>query len=153
MDRRVQLYNAFTGINPREKIALTNFLAQNSKEQDIASIREALDYALKNKPSFGGFIYSYWENHQLLAAVVVNKTGMEGFNPNYLLVYACVHPTLQENESILQDLISRTISFTQGDLSLHLRPDCPTLKLFKALGFQEKYVELRISNSRPAASA
>lgn len=145
MPYRVQLYDAFSGIMPPERNAVIRFVDQYSESVNGEQISEALDYALKNKPSFGGFIFTCWNDDEVISCVVINKTGMEAYNPSYVLVYAVLHPEYMEEESVLQDLVRRSILHAKGEIALHLPSGSPGIDLFKKMGFQEQYVELRLS--------
>lgn len=151
MSRRVSLYDAFSGMSSGEKMALVNFLRNNSEDQDASTILDAVDYALKNKPSFGGYIFTCWENSRLIAAVLVNKTGMSGPTPSCQMMYASLDHQYQEEPEILQRLVKKAIRQAKGEIGLRLRPDHPALSIFRSLGFQEEYVDLRFG--KPAASA
>jgi len=153
MSYRVQLYDAFSGIMPPERNAIIRLIKQYSESANGEQISEALDYALKNKPSFGGFIFTAWNNDDLISCVVVNKTGMEAYNPSYVLVYAVLHPDYHQEESILEGLVRRSIQHAKGEFALHLPPDSPGIDLFKKMGFQERYVELRLSQVNPTGRA
>lgn len=147
MSRCVHLYNAFTGMNTGEKMALVNFLYKHNPCQDQSAILDSVDYALKNKPSFGGFIFTCWENSILIAAVLVNKTGMSGSQPDHQMVYANLCPKYKEETLILEELIQKAMRHAKGEIGLHLKPDHPALPIFRSLGFQEQYVELRFCKS------
>ena len=153
MSLRVHLYDAFSGINSGDKSALIKFLHKNSEERNVSTIRDAIDYALKNKPSFGGFIFSAWDAGRPIAVVLVNETGMSGFAPSYQLVYAHLDETYPDASSVLKNLIQRTMRHVKGEIGLHLKPDSPALPIFRSLGFQEQYLELRFNKQRTAASA
>ena len=153
MSFRVQCYDAFSGLGPGERIALVNFIHRSSEEEDRGVIREAIDYALKNKPSFGGFIFVCWQERRPIACVLVNKTGMSGFLPSHLLVYASLDKEFHGQPEILDDLVRKTTRRCKGEVALHLKPDSPSLPLFQALGFQEHYVELRFNNQVSLSSA
>ena len=152
MSLRVQLYDAFSGINFGEKSEVVKFLLKNSEECDDSTIRDAIDYALKNKPSFGGFIFTAWNASRPIAAVLVNKTGMSGFTPSYQMVYACLDDTSKEANKALRDLVQRSIKSAKGDIGLHLKPDNPALPIFRSMGFQEQYLELRFEQNIAAVS-
>lgn len=145
MNRRVQLYDAFTGMTPPDRAAMVQFIRQFGDADNGEEISEALDYALKNKPSFGGYIFACWDHYDLVSCVVVNQTGMGEYNPGYVLVYAVTDPTSPKGESILQDLVQRAVQHAKGEIALHLRPNNPGIALFKRIGFREQYVELRMN--------
>ena len=152
MNRRVQLYDSFTGLTPPERAAVVHLLCQNSDSTNGEEIAEALDYALKNRPSFGGYIFTLWENDQVISCVVVNQTGMGPYNPGYVLVYAVLHPDYLQEEDLLQDLVQRAVRHAKGEIAMHLRPNNPGIDLFKRMGFTEKYVELRLNPKVRAAA-
>lgn len=147
MSYRVQLYDAFSGIMPPERNAIIRLIQEHSESVQGEQISEALDYALKNKPSFGGFIFTTWNNDQLISCVVVNKTGMGAYNPSYVLVYAVLHPAYREEETVLQELVNRSIMHAKGEMALHLPAGSPGIDLFKKMGFQEQYIELRLKQT------
>lgn len=151
MSRRVSLYDAFSGMSSGEKMALVNFLRNNSEAQDASTILDAVDYALKNKPSFGGYIFTCWENNRLIAAVLVNKTGMSGPTPSCQMMYACLDKQYEDEPEILQRLVKKAIRQAKGEIGLRLRPNHPALSIFRSLGFQEEYVDLRFG--KPTVSA
>jgi hypothetical protein len=154
MSRRVNLYDAFSGMNSAEKMALVSFLRKNSEDQDTSTIMDSVDYALKNKPSFGGFIFTCWENSRLIAAILVNKTGMSGLTPSCQMVYACLDSQYSQEPEILQQLVKKAIRQAKGEIGLHLRPDNPVIPIFRSLGFQEEYVDLRFGKKvAPAAGS
>lgn len=151
MSRYVNLYDAFTGITSGEKMALVNFLHKQNPNQDPSTILDTVDYALKNKPSFGGFILTCWENSRIIAAVLLNNTGMSGNQPGHQIAYAHLCPSHQEESAILEELICRATRHARGEIGLHLKPDHPALPIFRSLGFQEQYLELRFSSPQAAS--
>jgi len=154
MSQQYKIYDAFTGISTLEKSVLTKFICQHSEDCEQDSIAEALDYAVKNKPSFGGFVYTLWTSEQLTAAVVVNKTGMSGFKPSFLIVFAVLDTQRWPKDAhLLKDLLQQVVDYANGEIALQLRPNNPTFSLFKQIGFEEHYVELRHSSPGNAASA
>lgn len=153
MSRRVSLYDAFSGMSSGEKMALVNFLRTNNEDQDASSILDAVDYALKNKPSFGGYIFTCWENSRLIAAVLVNKTGMSGPTPSCQMIYACLDSQFSNEPEILQRLVKKAVQQAKGEIGLRLRPDNPALSIFRSLGFQEEYVDLRFGKPTVQAAS
>ena len=147
MNRRITLYDAFTGMNAGEKGALVHFLRKQNPDQTPAAILDAVDYALKNKPSFGGFIFTCWENANIIAAVLVNNTGMSGNEPRHQIAYADFCPKHSQSKFALKELSQKAIRHARGEIGLHLKPGHPALPIFRAIGFQEQYVELRFSQA------
>jgi hypothetical protein len=153
MSFETTLYDAFTGMNPAEKSAVINFLCTYTAHASKPGVREAVEYAIKNKPSFGGFVLTAHTGRQLIAAVVVNRTGMEGYNPNNLFVYVTFHEDYCQDEPTMLQVLKKAIDLTDGDIALHVEPSNPILKLYKKMGFEAPYLELRFNKQQPAAVA
>lgn len=148
----INLYNAFTSISPVEKKAVVKFLCQYTSNANQEHIKEAVEYAVKQKPSFGGFIITAVEDQKIIATIVANKTGMEGYNANNIFVYFTLHETHRDNDALVQKLMSRAMQYADGDVAMHVEPDNPALKLYKKLGFVAQYLELRLSKSKVAVA-
>ena len=151
MERSIQMYNAFSGVNPLENVALLNFFRTYTPDTEYRAIQEALDYALKNKPSFGGFVLTYTINNRIVAGVVVNKTGMQGFKSENLLVLAAIHTDFKNESTLLEELINKAVDYADGDIAIYAKPNHPALLMAKRLGFKEQYVELRFQKAAMAA--
>jgi hypothetical protein len=151
MERSIQMYNAFSGVNPLENVALLNFFRSYTPDTEYRAIQEALDYALKNKPSFGGFVLTYTINNRIVGGVVVNRTGMEGFKSENLLVLAALHHDFKNESIILEDLINKAVNYADGDIAIYAKPNHPALLMAKRLGFKEHFVELRFQKAAAVA--
>lgn len=113
------VYDAFTGIGVSKKKALIGFLRQYSDAswmQPLA-IQKAVDYAVKETPSFGGFIVTAEKDQQILAALIINKTGMQGYMAEHLVVLHAVAST-HKNSSIINELMRKAYSLTRGDITM-----------------------------------
>ncbi len=144
---RHKLYNAYTQINASEKSAIVEFLHKNLRGRVVSKneIEEALNYAVKERPSFGGFILTAIEDSKILGIILVNCTGMEGFSPKNRLVYFALDKR-SRRASVAKKLLKEAIQFTKGDLALHVEPGNTSIKLFEQLGFQTQYLEMRFAN-------
>lgn len=153
MSFETTLYDAFTGMNAAEKSAVINFLFEKTENVTKSNIREAVEYALKNKPSFGGFVLTAHVSRQLIGAIVVNRTGMEGYNPNNLFVYVTFHEDYRNDETTMLQILKKAIDLTDGDIALHVEPRNPVLRLYKKIGFEAQYLELRFPKKQPVPLA
>jgi GNAT superfamily N-acetyltransferase len=144
---RHKLYNAFTQINAAEKSAIVEFLHKNLNGRPVSKneIEEAVNYAVKERPSFGGFVLTANEADRILGTILVNCTGMEGFNPKNRLVYLAIDKKRRRN-GVARKLLKEAIQFTKGDLALQVEPGNTSIKLFEQLGFQTQYLEMRFAN-------
>ncbi len=150
MSRQTTTFNAFTGMSQLEKKAIVDFLCTQNKNS-CEAVQEALDYALKRKPSFGGFVVVTMQRQRIIAAIVVNRTGMEGYNPENICVYVAIDKHCEQPEAVLHELMSKAIHHAQGNLAMHVEPDNPALQLYQEMGFRAKYLELRLDKERAIA--
>lgn len=137
------LFDAFTGISPFEKFGIIQFLEKNTGAAK-ANIQHAVDYAIKDCPSFGGFVLSVSENDTPVAVAVVNKTGMGGYQSKNLLAYFAVAPTWQHPD-ILKSFFLRLLEVANGDLSFNLSFDDPIVPILEEMGFAIHAVEMRFT--------
>jgi ribosomal protein S18 acetylase RimI-like enzyme len=109
-------------------------------------IEKAVDYAIKEIPSFGGFILTSYQNSSLSGVVVVNQTGMKGYIPENILVYIATHKDLR-GKGIGKMLMKKSIEIADGNLALHVEPENPARFLYEKIGFTSKYLEMRYKKS------
>ncbi len=141
---KTKIFNAENKPNLKEKEILINFLFTNLQEYGDPNpyIEKAIDYALKETPSFGGFILvSYLEN-EISGVVVINQTGMKGYIPENILVYIATHKN-HRGKGIGKALMQETIDLTKGSIALHVEPENPARFLYEKVGFSSKYIEMR----------
>lgn len=110
-------------------------------------IQKAIDYALGKNGKRGGFVLVVKENQQLVSAVVINKTGMDGYIPENILVYIATAQN-QRGKGIGKKVMQEVITRTRGDIALHVDADNPARKLYERFGFTNKYLEMRLEKSR-----
>ncbi|MEQ8336805.1 MAG: GNAT family N-acetyltransferase [Cyclobacteriaceae bacterium] len=113
------------------------------KKEDIM---KAINYALNKGITPGGFVVVGSEGNQIAGVVVVNKTGMEGYIPENILVYIATHRD-QRGKGLGKKLMQRAIDEAEGAIALHVEPDNPAKILYEKLGFTNKYLEMRLIKS------
>ena len=91
----------------------------------------------------GGFVLLAVEDDSIQGAVVVNETGMGGYIPENILVYIAVDRSLR-GRGVGKQLMQGAIARAKGAIALHVEPDNPARKLYEALGFTNKYLEMRL---------
>lgn len=149
MEFTTVLYNAFSGISLREASAVIRFLRDHVNDSNEQHIRDAIDYALKLKPSFGGFVLVAKVENEIVACVVANRTGMEGYSPDHIFVFAAVHADLQEKEDTMQTVLQKALSYTGGHVAMHVTPNHPEMQILQDAGFRAEYLELRLQKVQP----
>ena len=86
---KTKIFNEQNKPSESEKSEVVDFLFDNLQEYGDPKhqIERAIDYSIKEFTSFGGFTMVLIEEEEIRAAVVVNKTGMDGYIPENILVY------------------------------------------------------------------
>ncbi len=109
-------------------------------------IEKAVNYAVKDSESFGGFVLQAFDNNRTSCVVVVNQTGMKGYIPENILVYIATHKDLR-GKGIGKQLMLKAIDTAKGNIALHVEPENPARFLYEKLGFTNKYLEMRLVKS------
>ncbi len=116
---------------------------RDSKE----AIGKCLDYTFSTHEGKGGFILTGQYEGSLVGVVVMNRTGMEGYIPENILVYIAVDASFR-GKGIGAKLINEAISCSKGDVKLHVEYDNPAKRLYERLGFNTKYAEMRYGKNK-----
>lgn len=142
---KISTYTSFNKPAYLEREKISNFLYTHLDQygDPKEDINKCIDYAMKERPSHGGFIVTATEDDQIIGAVIVNHTGMEGYIPENILVYIAVDSE-QRGKGVGKKLMERTIEQADGAIALHVEADNPAKYLYEKLGFTNKYLEMRL---------
>ena len=91
------------------------------------------------------------EDGKIIGAVVMNKTGMEGYIPENILVYIAVHEEAR-GKGVGKKLMKAATERAEGAVALHVEPENPAVHLYKKMGFTNKYLEMRLAAGAKVAS-
>lgn len=147
--RSVLTYNKDNKLSADEKERVIDFLHDSlgafgdPKDQ----IRKAIEYAQEEVKSFGGFVRVVYEGSQILGALVMNATGMDGYIPANILVYVAISQSAR-GKGVGGELVRSSIADTSGGVALHVEPNNPAINLYRRLGFSNKYLEMRYTNQQ-----
>lgn len=125
--------------------ALERFLHEEMVPWEDArpDIARALVYAFSDRPGEGGFVTLLTADEKLLGAVVILDTGMSGYVPAHLLLFAAVRED-QRGKGLGSRLIREALGRCSGDVKLHVEYDNPAKRLYERLGFESAYAEMRL---------
>lgn len=142
---KYKVYNPAIDLTIQHKDALIGFLFTHleqygDKKEDIG---KAISYAMKEIPSFGGFVLEGIEDEKTIGVVVVNCTGMSGYIPENILVYIAVDNS-QRGKGYGKKLMQNAIEIAKGDIALHVEKDNPARFLYEKVGFTNPYLEMRL---------
>lgn len=108
-------------------------------------IQKCLTYAFSEEKSEGGFALAAFEDEKLVGALIMNRTGMADYIPDWILVYVAVDAS-QRGKGIGGKIIKEAFGYCDGNVKLHVEYDNPAKRLYERLGFTNKYAEMRYEN-------
>jgi ribosomal protein S18 acetylase RimI-like enzyme len=140
------------GVSSIEIENLTHFLYHNLDEygDTKSAIRKAIEYAAKERSGLGGYLFTIENKKEIVGAVVVNKTGMDEYIPENILVYIAVHKE-HRGEGLGKKLMEYTIENCKGDIALHVEADNPAKHLYAKYGFENPYLEMRLKRKEKSS--
>ena len=107
-----------------------------------SAINKAIDYAFSTQRGKGGFVILAYLDDKLCGVLVVNKTGMEEYIPENILVYVATDKS-KRNMEIGSIMLKKALEISEGDMALHVEYDNPAKHLYERFGFTTKYAEMR----------
>ena len=124
---------------------IVNFLCTHLDEfgDSQKDIRKAIEYVFSGESGKGGFVLVAFKQNNIISCVVMNKTGMMGYIPEYILVYIATHRDYR-GKGIGKLMLKESINEADGSIALHVEPNNPALHLYKKVGFINKYLEMRL---------
>ena len=146
---QTKVFNSDNKPTLEEKKSIIDFLFENLQEYSDpkSDIEKAINYALKETPSFGGFVLVSYLNNVIVGAVVINQTGMKDYIPENILVYIAIHQE-HRGKGLGKQLVQEAIDNANGNIALHVEPHNPAKKLYEKLGFDSKYLEMRFNKKK-----
>jgi len=141
---KTKIYNYHNKPADAEKQTIIDFLYEHLDQFGDAKedIEKAVQYALRQFNSFGGFVLEALEKDETVSVVVVNQTGMKGYIPENILVYIATRKDMR-GKGIGKKMMLKAIEIADGNLALHVEPDNPARFLYEKIGFTNKYLEMR----------
>jgi [ribosomal protein S18]-alanine N-acetyltransferase len=133
-------------VSEKEKKEVADFLYEHLDQfgDEHQAIMKCIDFALDDQKKFGGFVVYTREDQQISGAVIVNKTGMQGYIPENILVYIAVDKQFR-GKGLGKSLMKKTFELAEGSIKLHVEPENPARYLYEKLGFTSKYLEMRLN--------
>ena len=146
---KIELFNTTKKPNKQQKECIIDFLFENLQEygDPKSDIQKAIDYALMETPSFGGFLLVSSDDKEIIGVVVINQTGMKDYIPENILVYIATHKN-HRGKGIGKELMQKTINQAEGSIALHVEPENPAKYLYEKMGFGSKYIEMRYQKKK-----
>lgn len=141
----ITTFDAFSRLSINDISRISKFLHEYSGEftDTKSAIQKSIMYAAKEVPGLGGYVFIMEKKQEILGAIVVNRTGMNEYLAENILVYMAVK-TEYRGRGIAQKLIEHTIKYCDGDIAIHVNKDNPVIELFEKQGFKARNIEMRL---------
>lgn len=107
------------------------------------AITACLNFAMKHNGGLGGFVLLAVEDDTIIGAVIINKTGMQGYIPENILVYIAAHRRYR-GKGVGKALMDAVLKHSIGDIALHVEKDNPARFMYEKYGFMNPYLEMRL---------
>jgi GNAT superfamily N-acetyltransferase len=139
----IKTFDAFTRLSINDINRIASFLCENSGDygDSKSAVKKSLLYAAKEIAGLGGYVFIMEHKGEIVGALVINKTGMNEYLPENLLVNLAVKKDYR-GKGFAKDLIDYTIEYCKGDIALHINKNNPVVKLFESRGFKPKNIEM-----------
>ena len=140
-----KIFNSSNAITDKERSEIIDFLYTHLDQfgDTKEAIGKCIAYAMSESPGPGGFVLRGKQDDETVGVVVINKTGMEGYIPENILVYIAVDKKFR-GKGYGKELMNKAIDLAEGDVKLHVEHDNPARFLYQKLGFTNKYMEMRL---------
>lgn len=141
---QTQVYQAGNPPAPQDKATIIRFLHTHLEQfgDKPEDIEKAIDYAMDAGNEKGGFVTVVQHEGDIAAVAVINRTGMSGYIPENILVYIATHKA-HRGKGIATKLMHEIMQAADDSIALHVEHDNPAIKLYRKLGFTNKYLEMR----------
>lgn len=141
----VKLFDKNEGLSDKQKKEIVDFLHTHLEQygDPAKDIEKALEYVVSESPTQGGFVCLSYLDTEISGAAVVLHTGMSDYIPENLLVYIATRKDLR-GKGIGKLLVSNVIERAKGNIALHVEPNNPARHLYQKIGFENKYLEMRL---------
>lgn len=142
---KLKLFDAFNRITTLEIEQVANFLYEHLEQygDSKSAIIKAINYAAKERTGYGGYVFTMEDNNKIIGAVVINKTGMDEYIPENILVYIATHKDYR-GKGLGKELLKYAIDNCKGDIALHVEKNNPAKLLYEKFGFTTPYLEMRL---------
>lgn len=144
IETKLKIITGSDELSAEERKEIITFLFKNLEQYSDSeeNIGKAIDHIFSKISPEGGFILLSRQFLDISGAVVVNRTGMDGYIPENILVYIAIRKDLR-GKGLGRTLMQHALDIAKGDVALHVDPDNPAKHLYENMGFENKYLEMR----------
>ena len=142
---KLKTFDAFNKLSTLEAEKVSDFLFEHLDQYGDSknAIRKAIAYAMKERSGLGGNVFTLEDQGEIIASVVINKTGMDEYIPENILVYIATHNAYR-GKGLGRKIMEYAIQNCKGNIALHVEKDNPAKFLYEKMGFTNPYLEMRL---------
>jgi ribosomal-protein-alanine N-acetyltransferase len=140
--KKITSDNEFDNSVTREKFVAFLYKHLGDFGDPKKDINKSIDYAFSGAEGKGGFLLAAYYENNLVGALVMNKTGMDGYIPENILVYVAVDGSYR-NKGFGRQIVEKALMLADGDVKLHVEYENPAKRLYERVGMETKYAEMR----------
>lgn len=144
--QKIEKEQDFKGIT-RDEFVDFLFLHLDRFGDPKKDIQKCLDYAFSDAKCEGGYALAAFNEGKLVGGLIMNKTGMGDYIPDWILVYVAVDASYR-GKGFGKQIIEKSFQLCDGRMKLHVEYDNPAKRLYERLGFTTKYAEMRYDNEK-----
>jgi hypothetical protein len=133
-----KVYTSFSGIDTFDKIKVLGFFEKNDSRLNNEHIDASMNAALKIVPSFGGMVITLSHSEDIIAAAIINFTGMKPFFPSSFITHAAILKNQEDQQALTDKLIESIRRQINENLGVLLKTTHPLYKFFRSSSFKEK---------------
>ena len=146
----LELFTPFDKPTYSTTTQMIGFLHNHSNEvsrRNKEDIRKSIEYALKERASLGGYIVVIKNDNKLVGVSILNKTGLEGIMPDYILSHMAIDNKFGKGSSWEQILLKKTLELCNGNVAFLVQANNPMVDACIEQGFEYKRLELVYSKA------
>lgn len=128
-------------------IGFLNTHSTESARRNKEDIRKSIEYALKERASLGGYIVVIRNNNEMVGVSILNKTGLEGIMPDYILSHLAIDSKFGKGSTWEQILLKKTLELCNGNVAFLVQANNPMVEACVEQGFEYKRLELVFSKA------
>ncbi len=142
----ITTYDAYNRIPSLQTDRVKDFLHTHLEEfgDTPSAIKKSIEYTAKQGSGFGGYTIIVEYEKNIIGALVINRTGMEEYAPENILVYMATHAE-HRGQGIARKLMEKAMLLCKGDIALHIQENNPARKIYEKFGFTHPCLEMRLS--------
>lgn len=146
---KLKTFDAFNKLSTLEAEKVSDFLFEHLDQYGDSknAIRKAIAYAMKERSGLGGNVFILEDQGEIIASVVINKTGMDEYIPENILVYIATHGAYR-GKGLGRKIMQYAIQNCKGNIALHVEKDNPAKFLYEKMGFTNPYLEMRLMKNK-----